>query len=258
LTSPANQSEQVTELLADQALGWLTFEEEQELQTLGGPAYEEDGLSLMMTCSVLEVSLLKPSDIQGMPVAMRRRLEASGAAWAVTMTQGPVLRVPGWRGRRSIAVVTPWLAAAACLTLAVFAWRAKAGNDLVARATRDPNRVELTLAAWQDPSLAAPEGQQPCLGHLCWSQDGQCGFLTLERLPANDCKHQYQVWILDEHGGQRISAGIFDCKGECVVPIQPGIPIHEAKEFAITMEEPGGTWNSDMSHKVAIAHCNKH
>jgi hypothetical protein len=255
---PANQNEQVTDLLADQALGWLSPEQEQELQLLAGPGYEEDGLSLMMTCSVVEVSLLRPSDFEAMPVAVRRRLEASGAAWAVTMSQGPVLRVPGWRGRRSIAVVTPWLAAAACLTVAVFAWRSKAGIDPVTMVERDPNRVEMQLAAWRDPSLSTPDAPQPCLGHLCWSQANQRGYLKLERLPANDCEHQYQVWILDEHGGQRISAGIFDCKGECVVPIQPGIPIHEAKEFAITMEESGGTWNSDMSHEVAVAHCMKH
>jgi hypothetical protein len=37
------------------------------------------------------------------------------------------------------------------------------------------------------------------------------------------------------------------------VPVEPLIPVRDVAAFAVTVEQPGGTWVSDMSRRVVIA-----
>jgi hypothetical protein len=117
--------------------------------------------------------------------------------------------------------------------------------------SREPNRVALVLADWNEPEVKGVQGE------VVWCDHLQKGFLRLVNLPPNDpAKEQYQLWIVDERGmEQRISGGIFDIKqpGENIVPIKPGIPVKKAKAFAVTIERPGGCWISDLTRRVAIA-----
>ncbi len=55
---------------------------------------------------------------------------------------------------------------------------------------------------------------------------------------------------------QRISGAIFDGSsgsGELYVPIDPKLTVRKAAAFAVTIEQPGGTWVSDMKRRVVIA-----
>ncbi|MFG0284607.1 MAG: anti-sigma factor domain-containing protein [Phycisphaerales bacterium JB039] len=185
----------------------------------------------------------------------------------------PQLRLTG-EGRRA-GVPAPvayfgWLAAAACLVLAVAVWMvsgpgsaggaeslAEQRQDLLAEA---PDAVRLEWGDW------ALEGAPPEIdgvrGDVVWSESRQEGYLRFVGLPPNDPTHeQYQLWIIDRRGladedGQsaRISGAIFNAAGdEVIVPIEPAIPVQGAAAFAVTIEAPGGVWASDMSRRVVIA-----
>jgi hypothetical protein len=260
LNAPTLQSERLCELLADRALGALTPDQELEFEALLAAGHTDEGRPpLEMTGAILELSMLRTSDLVPIPPPILVRLQASGAAWAAVtaqVVQHP--RTPGRRLWRATVVGTPWMAAAACLVLAGLAWRRASGADPVAATEKDPNKTVVQVAAWEDGS--GPCAGKSVQGRVCWSEDKQCGYLKLQGLPPNGCEHQYQLWIIDDRGtGERISGGIFDCKGgeECTVPFYPAIPVHDAREFAITMEKPGGTVVSDMSRKVAIGRCSK-
>jgi len=264
VNSPALERERLCELLADEALWGLDPEHELEVEALQAAGHVDERFSLLMTAAIVEVSLLRPQDIQPLPSLVRLRLQASGAAWAavtsrVVNPQGVVLSRPVVTRRVARAAVRygPWLAAAASIGVAAIAWWPKPGDDSVAVSEKDPEKVVVQLASWKDPA-GSPEAAPP-VGKICWSEHCQCGYLELTGVPPNDCEHQYQLWIIDDRGmEQRISACIFDCKGgTCRVPIHPAIPVHEAQAFAITMERPGGTAVSDMSNKVAIGRCTR-
>jgi anti-sigma-K factor RskA len=249
-----SQSDRLCELLADRALGAVTADEELELEALLAAGQRVDGLPFEMTAAVLELSMLRATDMTPMPSTVLVRIEASGAAWAAVTSQ--VVRPRRTSGRiwRATVVGTPWMAAAACLVLAGLAWRRASGADPIAVTEKDPNKTVVQVAAWDGGPGKSVHGR------LCWSEDQQCGYLKLQGLPPNDCEHQYQLWIIDQRGtGERISGGTFNCtgSGECTVPFRPALHVQDAQEFAITMEKPGGTMMSDMSRKVAIGRCSK-
>lgn len=255
-----------TDYLADKALGCpLSPECELEFESLVAAGHADDDVSLEMTAAVLEVSLLTRQDFVVMPAEARRRLEAAGAAWAAVTSGvlGGGLNSPSVFRRRAVRVAVrwgPWAAAAACLTMAVIAWSPSSRADTVKIVESDPNKLEASLASWTDGGASAPEAKESPMGCVCWSEANQSGFLRLKGVPVNDCEHQYQVWIIDDRGmDERISGGVFDCKSaNCVVEIHPAIPVHHAKAFAITIEGPGGTMVSKMTHKLAIAKCGNH
>ena len=92
-------------------------------------------------------------------------------------------------------------------------------------------------------------------GSVTWSDQAQCGVLTLHGLPELR-DSVYQLWIIDAERGmsQRISGAIFQSDGkDTAVVIDPRLPVNRAAAFALTIEQPGGTWVSDMSRRVVIA-----
>jgi hypothetical protein len=172
-------------------------------------------------------------------------------------------RQPG-RRRSGLPAWSGWLAAAACLVVAVAALALRPGAPSLAE-----QRAQVLAASdvvtipWKDWALngADPEitGVQ---GEVVWSDSLQKGFMRFVGLPANDPRiQQYQLWIVDERGlvdetGQsaRISGGVFDATGkEVIVPIEPRLFVRGARLFAVTIESPGGTWVSDMSRRVVAA-----
>ena len=94
-------------------------------------------------------------------------------------------------------------------------------------------------------------------GDVVWSDDLQEGYIRFVGLKPNDPNvEQYQIWVIDERGlEQKVSGGIFNAsaEGEIVVPITPGIDVGRVALFAITIEEPGGTWVPDLSRRVVVA-----
>lgn len=118
-----------------------------------------------------------------------------------------------------------------------------------------PGTVRL---AWQPFDLPeAPAEQRGVTGDVVWNDEKEEGYLRFVGLAVNDpAKEQYQVWVIDERGmEQKVSGGVFNAsaEGEVIVPIHPGIDVRQVKVFAITIEEPGGTWVPDLRRRVVVA-----
>lgn len=118
-----------------------------------------------------------------------------------------------------------------------------------------PDTVQI---AWQPFDLPdAPAEQQGVQGDVIWSDSLQEGYIRFVGLEPNDPNiEQYQIWVIDERGlEQKVSGGVFNAsaEGEIIVPIHPGIDVGRVALFAITVEDPGGTWVPDLSRRVVVA-----
>lgn len=117
---------------------------------------------------------------------------------------------------------------------------------------------ETVQIAWQPFDLPdAPAEQRNVRGDVVWNDEEQRGYIRFQGLAVNDPSvEQYQVWVIDERGlEQKVSGGVFNAsaEGEIIVPITPGIDVGRVALFAITVEDPGGTWVPDLSRRVVIA-----
>jgi hypothetical protein len=259
MNSGAAANERLTELLVDQALEGLSPEQDLELESLLAAGGEPD-MTYGLAAAVLELALMRPGEFVPCPGRVRRRLERAGRQWAEGTAS--VMRTPRFSrealpemGRLAARVIFkggPWIAVAASLVLAVVAWwMSKPAADITGAVDSDPSREVMRFAAWGESGWPGIEGE--CV----WCERTQKGYLRLVGLPLNDpSREQYQLWIIDERGmEQRISGGVFDAAedGVTVVPIRPGIAVRNVRAFAVTVEEPGGTWVSDLSRRVGIA-----
>ena len=82
-------------------------------------------------------------------------------------------------------------------------------------------------------------------GDIIWSNKSQKGFIKISGMPVNDpLKNQYQIWIIDPlKYKQPVDGGVFNINAtdqDIIIPINPKLPILNAKAFAITLEQPGG------------------
>ncbi|MBI1191008.1 MAG: hypothetical protein GC200_10050 [Tepidisphaera sp.] len=275
---PLPQDELLLDLLTEQALFGLNEADETRLHAaLGRVGLSEQAASLEGPATACTLAFLAGEGVASPPAALMAKLEASGRAWCES-----VKREGGARRDAAAAVETrltlagtparltparkhggaprwlPWLAAAAGVTLAAIAWfpLPKAGPGFrtmynpVKVADADPKALHLAWGAWDNPEQPGVSGQ------VIWSETNQTGYMTFKGLKPNDpSKEQYQLWIIDSRGmQQRISGAIFDASsGETIVPIRPGIKVDGAAAFAVTIEQPGGTWVSDMKRRVVIA-----
>ncbi len=142
-------------------------------------------------------------------------------------------------------------------------WRRIAG--LLQRATPAWGLASLALVAllvlsnlwwWQRASrelpLVTPGGMQvvamegtdtapTAVGTLVISADGEYGTLIVDRLPALDADHQYQLWLIRD--GQRTSGGVFSVnpEGYGALWISSPEPLSSYPAFGITIEPEGGS-----------------
>jgi anti-sigma-K factor RskA len=112
--------------------------------------------------------------------------------------------------------------------------------------------------AWKPFNLPdAPAEQAGVRGDVVWNDELQQGYLRFVGLSPNDpAVEQYQVWVIDERGmEQKVSGGVFNAtaRGEVIVPIEPGIDVGRVALFAVTIENPGGTWVPDLQRRVVVA-----
>lgn len=112
--------------------------------------------------------------------------------------------------------------------------------------------------AWKPFDLPdAPAELAGIEGDVIWNDALKQGYLRFVGLRANDpAVEQYQVWVIDERGmEQKVSGGVFNAtaQGEVIVPITPAIDVRKVALFAITIEEPGGTWVPDLKRRVVVA-----
>jgi hypothetical protein len=176
-----------------------------------------------------------------------------------------------------------WLAAAACLVLAIFAWErsppvapvpvaptpiAAVPNPPIVAPTPEPapptpaeeraallaksDSLKIALGATKDPAAAGMSGD------VVWDPVTQRGFLHFTGLAANDpAVHQYQIWIFDAGRDKRypVDGGVFDVPanaGDVVIPIRATLMVRKPAAFAVTVEKPGGVVVSGREHVVAL------
>ncbi|MDP9064426.1 MAG: anti-sigma factor, partial [Pseudomonadota bacterium] len=178
------------------------------------------------------------------------------------------------------AASSGWLAAAACLLLAVAGWYRSPSSVVIAPVAQLPpvapiapvapqapapslteqraalltkqGSIQIPLGATKDPAAAG------VVGDVVWDPATQTGFMRFVGLAANDPKvRQYQIWIFDGSRDKRypVDGGIFDVPaeaGEIVVPIRAGVPVRVAAAFAVTVEKPGGVVVSSRAHVVVL------
>jgi hypothetical protein len=173
-----------------------------------------------------------------------------------------------------------WLAAAACLVLAIFGWERSPPSPspppvaVVApppvappppaqpepptaaqeRATllAKTDSLKIPLGATKDPAAAGVTGD------VVWDPTTQRGFLHFAGLAPNDpAIHQYQIWIFDAGRDKRypVDGGVFDVPAnasEVVIPIRASLMVRKPAAFAVTVEKPGGVVVSGREHVVAL------
>ncbi len=169
---------------------------------------------------------------------------------------------------RSAPVWGGWLAAAACLLLAVNLYSERSAPSAAFMARRDlgggeasisnlvrrspvalldeflssaGDRVSVRLASMK--SDRAPDAR----AEVVWSPGQRTGFLKVSGLPANDtAQSRYQIWVVDATRREPypVDAGLFDIPlsgGQYVVPINARLPVGQPRAFAVSIEAPEGT-----------------
>ncbi len=209
-------------------------------------------------------------DAEELPADVRLRCSGAGRAVAAQAAivhgpshQRPPLRftTPSQSGRRRQTAPLGWIAAAACLAIALVAsWPRPAAapptpeQRMTALVQAAPDLTRWDWEPWND-SYAGVTGE------VVWSEAAQEGYLRLAGMPVNDpLAEQYQLWVVESSRGTPlqvppVDGGVFNVSlaGEIVIPIRCAIPAEGVVAFAITVEQPGGVVVSDQSRKTVIA-----
>jgi len=169
------------------------------------------------------------------------------------------------------AMIVPWLAAAACLALAIGAvlWALNKSEPQIAKV--EPPKTPLTPSQQRDELMAkaaditklewtatADENAKGAKGDVVWSAKEQKGYMRFVGLTPNEVtQYQYQLWIFDKNRPQDypVDGGVFDVSstGEVIVPISAKLNVGEVALFAVTIEKPGGVVVSKRERIVVTA-----
>jgi hypothetical protein len=276
-TRPQGQpDEAMVDLLIKQATQGLSPAEQRALDVLDGElasAYRRD-----LERAVAAVTLAGSAGPPPLPADLAERLAKQAtdhfAARTAAVERAPVAAP----GRNRFGLYGGWLAAAACLVLAIFAWqRSPPPVTPLAVVTPPPpapvvapekplptpveeraallarsDSLKISLGATKDPAAAGMTGD------VVWDPATQRGFLHFTGLAANDpAVHQYQIWIFDSGRDKRfpVDGGVFDVPAnaaEVVIPIRAALMVRKPAAFAVTVEKPGGAVVSGREHVVAL------
>jgi Anti-sigma-K factor rskA len=281
---PQNQpDEAMVDLLIKQVTEGLSPDEQRALDVLDSAVASAHLRDLERAAAA--VALAGSAPTQPLPPALAERLARqandhfaaqAGAGGkpadlaAARAGAAPVLRTAVRSGAYG------WLAAAACLVLAVIAWNrspppappivtvpppapvippppappsaAEQRAELLAKS----GSIKIVLGATKDPAAAGVTGD------VVWDPVTQRGFAHFVGLAPNDpALHQYQLWIFDGGRDKRypVDGGVFDmpqAATELIIPIHAAVPVLSAKAFAVTVEKSGGVVVSGREHVVAL------
>lgn len=252
--TPPHDPQRLRELLADQATNPLSAADRAEIAS----ASQAETESMELAAAGAHLALVQNND--PLPDALLVKLQKRADEFAAAPAAPTVLRSPA--RRPNLAAMTGWLAAAAAIALAVYAWSPKLGRvstpeeqrqALIDRAT---DVSVIPWSAWGDaPAVTG------VLGDVAWSPSRGEGYLRFRNLSPNDpAKQQYQLWIVDSTRGEPlkvppVDGGVFNiaASGVVTVPISAKLPVGKAVAFAVTVEPPGGVVVSDQSRKVVVA-----
>lgn len=293
---PGQPDEAMVDLLVKQVTEGLSSDEQRELDVLDSEtasAYLRD-----FERAAAAVALAASAGGEPLPAELAQRIarQADEHFTAVTGTAAKVSSLDAARdARRDATSASPeraprrssprsgafgWLAAAACLVLALFGWmRPPAPVEAPPIAVTPPaiapavpplppappspaeeraamlaksDSLKVTLGPTKDPAAKGVSGD------VVWDPATQKGFLHFVGLASNDpAVHQYQVWIFDAARDQRypIDGGVFDVPADAndvVIPINASLAVSKVAAFAVTVEKPGGVVVSARQHVVAL------
>jgi hypothetical protein len=281
----------LVDLLVKQVTEGLSAAEQRELDAMDSALVTAESQSFERAAAAATLAAITPVELPaGLRAQLHRQAEAQLAAGTVVPLRGPpaatIAAAPAVPASRS--GTWGWLAAAACLVLAVLGWVrsppsaptiADNGNvapsavpvepqvqplvppESVAPPTPAEERtamlaqadsIKVTLGATKDPAAAGVTGD------VVWDPASQKGFVHFVGLATNDPQvRQYQIWVFDGTRDKRypVDGGVFDVPAdqpEVVIPIHAALSIRQAKAFAITVEKPGGVVVSSLGHVVAL------
>ena len=263
---PHHNDDRLLDLLADRATEGLDPAHNAELERLLRESGAFTGDELDLAAAALDRAF-GASPAESMPVSARQALAASAETWSkgvapspaasARSSTGPVFGTPPRvAGRIGAASGLAWLAAAACLLLALLGWWPRIagtpGAPSLDQIASMPDALRLQWSPGPDATGANVEGE------VVWSNSAQAGYMTFRGLRALDpSKNQYPLWIFD---GSRelhpVDGGVFDIDprtGEARVRIDAKLPVKDPTLFAITVEPPGGVVVSDQSRIAAVA-----
>jgi hypothetical protein len=263
--------ERLAELVLERALHGLTPEQDTEMRGLSAVVGLWDDGSFERAAAAVSAANL-PLPLEPMPAHLRARIDREAAV----TPQGP-------SRLRTALLVSGWLAAAACLVLAIWSWRTRprapvavvppptsvtAPSVVVPPPPTHPptaadQRAELLASSkdvvhvdWKpakDPTGAGASGD------VVWSNAEQRGYMRFHGLAANDPRvAQYQLWIFDKGRDAKypVDGGVFDVSdpgGEVVVPISAKLHVDSPTLFAVTVEKPGGVVVSSRKRIAVVA-----
>lgn len=275
-TVPHQPDDRQLLLMADRALGEIDPIEAMELEKLLSSAgSEREAIALEAAAAAVGVALVS-SSMDDMPRQVRSRLDATAERWLAGQNNNGVQQaVRGMQahsgvaqpiplpvgagvtprtGRTPILAWTGWLAAAACLILALIGWTQGGAARMpevsaverYAQMVQKPGVVRVEWSA----NTAKPE---PLLdsdrvgGDVVWDPVTQKGYMRIQGLKPNDpSEGVYQLWVFDatRDAAHPVDGGVFniasDGSGEVIVPFEPRVPVRQATLFAVTVEPPGG------------------
>lgn len=262
------QRERMLDLLADRALGGLGFAESTELAQLMTLFPDSEAIAQELEIAAASAALAT-TKIEAPPPGLLARVPLPGQTPSkappmqtrtVVMPDAPVRVLPQPRARRGVALAG-WLAAAACLLLAVgvAVWRPRVVT--VETASVDPAKARTELLArpgTERLAWTATKEAAGAEGDVVWNAAEQRGFMRFKGLARNDrARSVYQLWIFDRDRDERypVDGGVFDvgADGDVIVPIKARLPVAAATLFAVTVEKPGGVVVSSREHIVVTA-----
>ena len=286
-TRPQGQpDEAMVDLLIKQVTEGLSPAEQRELDVMDSElasAYLRD-----LERAAAAVTLAGSAGEASLPAALSARIAQQAAQHFALTSNVADLREARTAAAEKARVHSPvpgranryggygWLAAAACLVLAIFGWQRTPPPLPPVAVTPAPETVPVPLPAAptaaeeraallaKSDSLKIPLGatKDPAAagvtGDVVWDPVTQRGFLHFAGLAPNDpAMHQYQIWIFDAGRDKRypVDGGVFDVPAnasEVIIPIRASLMVRKPAAFAVTLEKPGGVVVSGREHVLAL------
>lgn len=284
-----SDGDRLLDLLSEHAASGLDADERAELEALLVGRDDMDVDTFDASAGAL-AEVFANASFEPMPAHIRER--CIGAARVVVQEQPQKTSndpAPGESGRTlrfdSLATSNSspwssagWVAAAACLLLAVLAWVIAPGTPGVS-IEPDPwinvTDNQTLLASQRSEFVETQAGRviwewsewgdeyAGVTGDVVWDPETNEGFMRFRNLPPNDPQEKkYQLWIVDSTRGTPlqvppVDGGLFDVRptedGEWIVPFTAKLPVGEATGFGVTLEDARGVVVSDQEVKAVIA-----
>jgi hypothetical protein len=284
---PQNQpDEAMVDLLIKQVTEGLSPAEQRALDVLDSDVASE--LRRDLERATAAVTLAASSGRPPLPPALAERLMQQAADHFTSTSKVADLGIARAAGadaptarpvqpRSRAGTYGGWLAAAACLLLAIIGWQRNTPTAPPPIAVATPpapvvpvekpaptpaeeraallakaDSLKITLGATKEPAAAGMTGD------VVWDPVTQRGFMHFTGLASNDpAVRQYQIWIFDAGRDKRypVDGGVFDVPAntsEVVIPIRAALMVLKPAAFAVTIEKPGGVVVSGREHVVAL------